>query len=362
METCKYTGNYFDLIVDQPLGEEGILTGSYGELHYKRCADGISIIDTSFLGSGFVCWPTSKDLGFPRFINGIPVTEIHQEVIIDNAYPIAIEAPELKRAYLKISRSRIEDQIKEADNASYALFLIMSKIYEDEHRKNEPLNISIDFCKSSGSVDYCEILCDEKCVLHNVPAKILSVNAPAVVLDGRAYDGLERAEFSGRVYPAAHSDWDCDYYDTDYFSGRKSLKKVEGSLHGDDCWSFRGCVSLESVHLANGMKKILPYSFENCSSLTDLYVPDTVTEIGEYAFSGCSNLKSIHLPSGIRVISKGMFKGCSSLGKCFLSDEIEVIEEDAFKGCSALKKPWIPKKIKTISKTAFDNPEWGKMN
>lgn len=362
METYRYTGSYLDIIVKEPLGPEGILTGSYGDLHFKRCADGFAIIDSSFLGSGFVDWPTSKNVGFPRFINCVPVTEIHQNFLIDSRLPIVITAPELKRAYLRISRSSFEDQIREVGDTFRALFLLMLRDHENVNQEESLLDMSLDFITNSGSVEYCEIQCDERCVLHNISAKILRVKAPTVVLNGHAYSGLERAEFSGKVYPFVHTDWYGDYYDTDYFSQVKSLKMVDGSLRGDDCWRFTGCVSLETVHLANGIKRILPHSFENCSSLLDLYIPDTVTEIGEYAFCGCSNLKSIHLPSSIKVISKGMFKECKSLVKCFLSDEIEVIEDEAFKGCSTMKKPWIPKKIIKISETAFDNPEWRKMS
>lgn len=358
METYKYTGGYWDITVQESLSEEGRLTGPYGELHYKRCADGYAIIDSSFLGSGFVSWPTSKDLGFPSFINGIPVTEIHQNISISSTYPIAIEAMQLKRAFLRISKSSIEDQINEAGDAFRALFLFMLRDQENIDQKEKFLKISIDFCKNGNSIDYCEIQCDQRCILHNIAAAHLKVKAPTIVLDGHSYRGLERAEFSGKVYPFVHSDWDGDYSDIDYFSGLEKLKMVDGSLRGDDCWRFNGCTSLETVHLSNGIKKILPRTFENCYSLTDLYVPDTVTEIGEYAFSGCSNLKTIHLPSGITKISKGMFKDCKSLVKCFLSDDIEIIEDEAFKGCISMKKPWIPKRIRTISKTAFDNPAW----
>lgn len=358
METYKYSGDYCDITVEDSLSEEGRLTGPYGELHFKRCADGYAIINSSFSGSGFVCWPVSKDLGFPGFINGIPVTEIHQNISINNTHPIAIEAQQLKRAYLRISRSSIEDQIRENGDAFRALFLLMLRDHENVNQKENILDISIQFCKKGNSIDYCEIQCDQRCILHDIAAAHLKVNAPAVVLNGHAYNGLERAEFSGKVYPFVHSDWDGEYSDIDYFSGIEKLKMVDGSLRGDDCWRFNGCTSLEMVHLANGIKRILPHSFENCSSLTDLYIPDTVTEIGGYAFSGCSNLKNIHLPSGITRISKGMFKDCKSLVKCFLSDDIEIIEDEAFKGCISIKKPWIPKKIRIISETAFDNPAW----
>lgn len=358
MKSISYSGYYRSITTEEELGAEGILTGSYGDLHFKRCEDGFAIIDSSFIGSGFVCWPTSADNGFPAFINGIPVTEIHQSISIDSTYPIAVEAPELKRAYLKISRSSMDDQINKAGDAFNALILFMLRDQERVNQHENFLEISIDFCAKESGIDYCEIQSDERCVLHSIAAKHLKVKAPTVVLKDHVYEKMEQAEFSGKVYPFIYSDWDGDYANIDFFSKTESLRLVDGSLRGEECWRFNGCTSLEKVHLSNGVKKILPYSFENCSSLKDLYIPDTVTEIGEYAFSGCSNLRTIHLPLNLKRISKGMFFGCKSLIKCFLSDEIEFIDDDAFKGCIAMKKPWIPKNIKKISNTAFDNPDW----
>ena len=354
METYRYTGNYCELHTEEPLGTEGLLEGPFGKLFFKRCHDGFAIIDSCFPGTGFICWPTSADLGFPGFINDIPVTEIRQSISISNTHPIAIEATELKRAYLRIKRASSAEKLSEADEGLAALLRLMLEHQENVNQKEKFLEVSVEFFNKDKSIDSCWIQTDERCILHGVAAKHLSVEAPSVVLEDHAYEKLEWAEFTGKVYPYLYSDWDGEYFNTRYFSGIKSLRMVDGSLRGDDCWNFAGCVSLEKVHLANGIKRILPHSFENCTSLTDLYVPDTVTEIGEFAFAGCTNLKTIHLPSGIKTISRGMFMGCRSLLKCYLSDEIEVIEDDAFKGCESLKKPWIPRNIKTISETAFD--------
>ena len=360
INTYSYIGNYNNITVKQELETEGILSGSYGNLHFKRCEDGYAIFDSNFIGSGFVCWPTSADIGFPAFINGLPVTEIHQSISISSTYPIAIEAPQLKRAYLKISKSNLDDQIREAGDAFRALVLLMLRDNENVNQKEQFIEVSIDFCKENSSIDYCKIECNDKCILHSIATKHLFVKADTVVLKDHAFDGLEQAEFSGKVYPYVYRDWDYDKPNIDFFAGLKSLKFVDGSLRGDNCWVFTNCISLEQIHLSNGIKKVLPHSFENCTSMVDLYIPDTVTIIEDYAFSGCSNLRTIHLPSSIRRISKGMFYGCASLTKCFLSDEIEYIEDEAFKGCTMLKKPWIPKKIKSISETAFDNPDWGR--
>lgn len=358
MDTYSYTGYYDNIYAEKELGKEGVLLGAYGNLHFKRCEDGYAIIDSSFPGSGFVSWPTSADIAFPTFINGLPVTEIHQNIYVGNTHPIAIEAPKLKRAFLNISTSSFDEKVKEVKDEFQAFLLILHD-QADMNQNDKYIEISINFCKEGNCIDYCEIRCDDECILHGIDAKHLVVKANTVFLKGHAFEGLEKAEFFGKVYPFVYSGWDGDETNIGFFAGAKKLKVVDGSLRGNRCWQFSDCSSLEKIHLANGIKKVLPYSFENCKSLVDLYIPDTVSEIGEYAFSGCTQLRTIHLPSGIKRIPRGLFLGCISLTKCFLSDEIEIIEDDAFRGCTLMQKPWIPKNIKSISETAFDNPEWG---
>lgn len=360
MNHYNYSGYFNEIKVEGELAEEGILTGRFGNLHFMRCKDGLSIIDSHFLGNGFIDWPTSIEIGLPGFINGIPVTETHQMISIDSTYPIAVEGSQLKRAFLTVRRKTINDRIEEED-AFRALFRLMLRNEKGVNQNDKFLNLSVDFYRPGNEIDYCELRCNEKVVLGGINARCFKVIANFVVLKGHAYRALEEAEFTGKVYPFIEDVWGDDRVYNDYFADNARLKKVEGSLRGDNGWIFENCKALEKVHLANGIRKVPRNAFKNCSSVADLYIPDTVAEIGEYAFAGCSNLRTIHLPAGIRKISKGMFMECKSLTKCFLADGIEVIEDDAFKGCSTMKKPWIPKNIKTISKTAFDNPEWGNM-
>lgn len=358
MKTYDYSGDYFEITTSDPLEEEGILKGHYGELHYRRCKDGISIVDSAFLGCGFVDWPTSADFGAPRTINEIPVTELHKTVCISSTDPIAIEGGLFKRIYLDIRKMSPEELIDNMNNPLGALILLILQDQSGTKQDKEFTEIKIDFCNNEHSVDYCEIRCNGKCILNGINAKHLRIKADTVVLKGHAYSELETAEFSGKVYPFVDNDWDGEFVNLDFFSGAKHLRLVDGSLRGDSCWMFTNCTTLERVHLSNGIKNIPAHAFSNCVSLEDLYIPDTVTEIGEFAFSGCVRLKTVHLPTGIRSISKGMFRNCRLLTKCFLSDDIERIEDEAFAGCASLRKPWIPKAIQYISESAFDKPEW----
>lgn len=359
MKTYTYAGYYFDIETQEPLLDEGILNGQYGTLHFRRCADGYAIYNSSFMGSGLVSTPTAANIAYPNCINGIPVTEIHNSIQIDfnnPAQPIAIEGHNLKRVYLYIGRKPRIDNPYEDDGLAKLVMSIMDSM-DRRQADSDPPKISIDFYNEDRAVDFCEIRIDETCILRDIASKRLEVLAPSVILVGQAYRSLEYAKFSGRVYP----DRAFGEQYTDYFENVEVLRFVDGSLGGDVCWSFNGCKLLERVHLASGMQAVPPRAFANCSSLTDLYIPDTVSQIGEYAFANCTKLAKIHLPSNIKKIPKGLFMNCCSLEKCYLSDSIEEIEGEAFIGCTALRKPWIPKEIKKIDATAFDDPSWGKI-
>lgn len=360
MKTYTYAGDYSNIETRDPLLEEGILSGQYGTLHFKQCVDGYAIYNSSFPGSGFVPIVTAANIGYPNYINGIPVTEVHNSVNVFNNFgnPIAIEGRNLKRVYLYIGRKPRGDNLR---NDAAKMIMAMLDSMDGNREKSDPLKISIEFYNEGNTVDFCEIRYDKSCILSHVASKRLEVVAPSVILADKAYGFLEYAAFSGRVHPYTYSDWDGERENTDYFENIESLRFVDGSLSGNVCWSFSGCKSLERVHLANGIQKVPPRAFADCSSLTDLYIPDTVSQIGEYAFAGCTKLARIHLPSNITKIPKGLFMNCSSLEKCYLSDSIEEIGGEAFIGCTVLRKPWIPKGIKKIDATAFDDSSWAKI-
>lgn len=355
----SHSKSYVHFEVSDELPEEGILKGKEGELRFKRIQDGFAVYDSTLLNSGFVYPGSVDDVYVPHTINDIPVTELHQTILLKSRNPFAIENGNLKRVFIKIGKKSLEKQIKDADNGLGALLLYMLREQEDRNQKNSSVEVEINFCGNPRQqVELCSIICDDKLVLHIPSAKAVEVNAYKTELRGSIPSCVEQMTFSGKVYPFIESGWDGDEPNNRCFEGLKNLRTIEGSLSGDICWSFSNCISLESIHLSNGVKRIPAYAFSNCSSLKDLYIPDTVLEIEAYAFSGCANLVSIHLPSNLKKISKGMFNDCKSLKKVYLSDTIEIIEDYAFAGCVSLRKPWIPKNIKHIAETAFPVSEW----
>lgn len=348
----KYSGGYFDIRTEEPLPETAVLTGAYGELKIRTCQDGIAVYDSHFLGTGFTLGFETCTLGFPKTINGIPVTEIHHRIGRGEEKTIAVEGGMIKRAYFHLA----EEWKLRGD--PLAQVVQMMGYMEKCNGEIDTPETSIHFYNPDRSVQFCEIISEKKLVIDDVAAKELVISAPAVYLKNKAYPDLEMAKFTGDVYPYSFSGWDGEEWDYDYFSGLKKLKVIDGSLRGEMGWNFSGCTSLERVHLSNGILRILPYAFHNCTSLQNVYVPDTVKEIGEYAFAGCTSLIAVHLPDGIKKLPKGLFEGCRSLQKCFIPASIEEIEDWAFSGCSSMKKPWIPDGIKNIGERAFDHPEW----
>ena len=58
--------------------------------------------------------------------------------------------------------------------------------------------------------------------------------------------------------------------------------------------AFKGCHSLTSVKIGNGVTSIGDNAFYGCSGLTSIEIPDSVTSIGDYAFYNCSSLTIVN--------------------------------------------------------------------
>lgn len=60
----------------------------------------------------------------------------------------------------------------------------------------------------------------------------------------------------------------------------------------------RGCTTLESLHLGNGVTFIADYAFYHCTNLKEITIPETVTQIDIYAFGGnCAVTTATLLPT-----------------------------------------------------------------
>lgn len=346
---CKHSESKIE--TEGELPQTGVLTGKYGYIHFHKCADGISIAESSLPGSGFVPFPVSSNVFVPDYINGIPVTELHQSIILGSTLPVAIEGRCLKRVYLNVEKETPQERMRNFEgNPMGALLSVLLQEQSLTLQKEECIELEV--IVGCGTLEEIEICCDQKCVLHPVSARMVRVNAPCVEIKG-SWRYAENIAFSGNVYPHVTCEWLDEYANVACFAGLSKLRTIQGTLKGKYFWVFKGCCSLEKIHLANGPEKMPGYALQGCESLHDLYIPDTVTELGEYGLDGCKTLKTIHLPAKIYGIPKGMFRGCASIQKIYLSDAIMNIDDEAFSGCISLKNPWMPKNLERIGKMAF---------
>ncbi|MDO4526455.1 MAG: leucine-rich repeat domain-containing protein [Bacteroidales bacterium] len=125
-------------------------------------------------------------------------------------------------------------------------------------------------------------------------------------------------------------------------------------------YAFRGCSSLTSIKIPEGVTSIGKWAFSDCRSLepkllvydkgtkcygwignvekcTNVVIPDGVTSIGAGAFLGCSSLTSIKIPKNVTSIGKCAFRGCRSLTSIKIPKSVTSIGEDAFGGCNNLE-------------------------
>ena len=125
-------------------------------------------------------------------------------------------------------------------------------------------------------------------------------------------------------------------------------------------YAFRGCSSLTSIKIPEGVTSIGKWAFSDCRSLepkllvydkgtkcygwigdkekcTDVMIPKGVTSIGYAAFCGCSSLTSIKIPDGVTSIGSYAFKGCRSLTSIKIPEGLTSIGEEAFGGCYNLE-------------------------
>lgn len=110
---------------------------------------------------------------------------------------------------------------------------------------------------------------------------------------------------------------------------------IPSSLDSISTYSFKGCSSLEAVHIKDlaAWCKIKLASSKYCNPLftakhlymngqevKDLVIPDGVTAISKYAFGGCENLTSVTIPSSLAKIHIGAFEGCTGLTAVHVKD------------------------------------------
>jgi len=102
-----------------------------------------------------------------------------------------------------------------------------------------------------------------------------------------------------------------------------TLKYLKSSSYYATGSVFKGCTSLTSIIIPDGMLQLGNESFKGCTSLKTVTIGEdsALTTLGEYSFVDCSKLESLHVPKDIgtspRFIWGTDFTGCSSLKLSF---------------------------------------------
>ena len=102
-----------------------------------------------------------------------------------------------------------------------------------------------------------------------------------------------------------------------------------------------------------GATQIRSYGFRGCHSLTSVTIPDGVTTLGDYAFRDCSGLTSVTIGNSVTSIGSSAFFGCSGLTNVTIGNSVTSIGESAFHNCSGLTSVTIPDRVTSIGNFAF---------
>ena len=117
--------------------------------------------------------------------------------------------------------------------------------------------------------------------------------------------------------------------------------------------AFKGCSSLTSVTLPEGLKTIGIRGFDVCTSLESINFPSTLTSIGDYAFALCNSLKTIELPEGLTSLPLGVFKDCENITSVTLPSTFKSIGIETFQNCKNLETINLPSGLTSIGESAF---------
>lgn len=139
-------------------------------------------------------------------------------------------------------------------------------------------------------------------------------------------------------------------------------------------YSFLGCESLNSINIPDGVSYVGNYAFHGCDNLppilfsvgervlvrylplnedTTYTIPDTVNYIASSAFSGCTSLTSVVIPDSVTCIDYAAFYDCSNLTNVTIGNSITEIPDEAFMGCTSLANIVIPSNVTCIGERAF---------
>ena len=118
-------------------------------------------------------------------------------------------------------------------------------------------------------------------------------------------------------------------------------------------FAFRGCRSLKSITIPDGVTSIKTGAFSGCTSLTSITIPDSVISIGDRAFKWCNSMQTITISDSVTSIGKEAFNLCKSLTSITIPDSVTSIGGGAFFVCSSITSITIADSVTSIGNYAF---------
>jgi len=109
----------------------------------------------------------------------------------------------------------------------------------------------------------------------------------------------------------------------------------------------KGCVTLISIIIPEGVISIGDVAFSYCTNLASVTIPKSVTSIGEAAFGFCTNLASVTIPESVTSIGEGAFIE-TGLTSVIIPNSITSIGKGTFFKCTNLASVTIPDSVTSI--------------
>lgn len=107
-------------------------------------------------------------------------------------------------------------------------------------------------------------------------------------------------------------------------------------------------------------------AFRNCTSLKEFIMPHTVTRLGLYGnktdyanyeantFRGCTSLEVLHLSDSLAIVPQSICYDCTSLAEVYLPTEVNTISPYAFYNTKSLCAISLPESLRDIGHSAFE--------